>query len=236
MKQLSRSKILLYHFYPGILLTIFFILITPFAYAKGIPPQLVVLIGIPVVILPTIFVHLMKARKAEGKEKISDLIVYKEELPNFKLYGYTLGLIIFAFLVYGLTQPINLLINEKFLSWLPEWYLISDFKGFSKNLIMVTLILNLILNGFVAPIAEEIYFRGYLLPRMETFKKFAPYLSAILFSLYHFWQPQIYLTLIIALLPMTYLTWKTKSLKLAIYTHCGLNLVGVLLSFAMINQ
>ena len=101
---------------------------------------------------------------------------------------------------------------------------------------MIVLILNLILNGLLAPVLEELYFRGYLLPRMEgAFGRAAPVFNTLLFSLYHFWQPQIYLTLFIALLPMTYLVWKTQSIRLAIYTHCGLNVLGALLSLAMIN-
>ncbi len=203
---------------------------------KGIPPQLIILIGIPIIILPTIYFHLANAKIIEKRDSISDLIIYKEKLSKIKLWGYTFGLIVFAFLVYGITQPINTIITEQLFFWLPDWYKIQDFQGYSKNIIIITLVLNLILNGFIAPLAEEVYFRGYLLPRMEKLGKFAPFFSAILFSLYHFWQPQIYITLILALLPMTYLTWKTKSLKLAVYTHCGLNLVGSLLSFAVINQ
>jgi len=236
MKQLSKLKILWYHLYPGILLTGFFIVFAPLFYKEGIPPQLIILLGIPIVIIPTIYFHLVKVKKIENRDRITELIVYNEKLSKIKLIGYTLGLILFAFVVYGLTQPINSIITKNLLNWLPDWYRIQDFQGYSKNIIVITLVLNLSLNGFLAPFAEEVYFRGYLLPRMESWGKLAPLFSALLFSIYHFWQPQIYLTLIISLLPMIYLTWKTKNLRLAIYTHCGLNLVGALLSFAMINQ
>ena len=137
-------------------------------------------------------------------------------------------------MIYGITQPLNDILESKFLNWLPEWYRVRDFEGYSRRIIAIILILNLVLNGLLAPVLEEIYFRCYLLPRMESWGKSAPIISTLLFSLYHFWQPQIYLTLIIALLPMVYLVWKTKSIRLAIYTHCGLNIVGAVLSFAMI--
>ncbi|HXL59059.1 MAG TPA: CPBP family intramembrane glutamic endopeptidase, partial [Chitinophagaceae bacterium] len=90
------------------------------------------------------------------------------------------------------------------------------------------------LNGFLAPYVEEIYFRGYLLPRMAAWGKWAFVLNAILFSLYHFWQPYIYLTLILSLLPMTYMVWKTKDLRLGILTHCLLNIIGALLAFGLL--
>lgn len=236
MKQHSKLKSILYHFYPGVIITIFFSLITPFMVKAGLPPQLSMLIAIAVVVVPVLLLHLRKAKQKEGVDRINDLVVYKEKLGTKKLALYTTGLIIFAFLIYGLTQPVNEIITEKLFYWLPDWYKVRDFEGYSKTVILTTLFLNLLLNGLVAPYLEELYFRGYLLPRMETWGKLAPLWSAVLFSLYHFWQPQIYLTLIVALFPMTYLVWKTKSLKLAIYVHCGLNIIGALLSFGMINQ
>lgn len=236
MRQHSKLQSILYHFYPGVLITIFFSVITPFMVKSGLPPQLSMLMAIAVVVVPVFLLHLKKAKQKEGARRIRDLVVYNEKLATKKLILYTAGLIVFAFLIYGITQPLNQLLTENLFYWLPDWYKVRDFEGYSKSIILITLILNLLLNGILAPYLEELYFRGYLLPRMQTWGRYAPLLSAVLFSLYHFWQPQIYLTLIIALFPMTYLVWKTKSLQLAIYVHGGLNIIGALLSFAMINQ
>ena len=234
--QQSKLKSILYHFYPGILIAVFFTIATPYLVKEGLPPQLSMLLAIVIIVVPVFLIHLNKAKQQEGLNRIMDLVVYNKILPTKKIILYTIGLVFFAFFVYGLTQPLNKIITEKLFYWLPEWYKVRDFEGYSKTIIIITLVLNLLLNGLLAPYLEELYFRGYLLPRMETWGKYAPALSAILFSFYHFWQPQIYLTLIIALLPMTYLVWKTRSLKLAIYTHCGLNIVGAILSFAMLTQ
>ena len=84
-------------FIPGILLTIFFTAFTSAFYDKGIPPQLILLLGIPIIIIPALYVHLLIAKRAEQKQTISELIPYKEKLPTAKLIGYTLGLIVFAF-------------------------------------------------------------------------------------------------------------------------------------------
>lgn len=229
-------KILFYHLYPGVIITLFFVLLAPIFVRQGWPPQLAMLISIPVIVTPMLLLHLVAVRKAENVDCIMGLVPYREKLSTGKLIGYTLGLVVFAYVVYGVTQPVNEVLTQKLFYWLPDWYRVQDFQGFPRNIIIVTLILNLLFNGLLAPVVEELYFRGYLLPRMKNLGKWAPLLNAVLFSLYHFWQPQIYLTLMIALLPMTYLTWKTKSIRLAIYTHCGLNLVGALISFAMLGQ
>jgi AcrR family transcriptional regulator len=38
-------------------------------------------------------------------------------------------------------------------------------------------------------VVEELYFRGYLLPRISRFGGWAPVINCCLFALYHFWQP-----------------------------------------------
>lgn len=235
MEQHSKLKSIIFHLYPGLIIVLFFGLSTPYFLKLGLPPQLSMLTAILVVVIPLFLIHLNQARKLEKKESIRELISYTNELPTARLIGYVAGLIVLAFLVYGLTQPLNVIITEKLLFWLPEWYKVHDFTGYSKTIILITLLINLIFNGLIAPLLEEIYFRGYLLPRMRNWGNFAPLVNTILFSLYHFWQPQIYLTLMIALFPMTYLVWKTRSLKLGIYTHCGLNIIGAILSFGLIN-
>jgi uncharacterized protein len=234
MKQLSKSKSMLYHLYPGILITLGFVWLTPRMVAWGYPPQLSMLVCIVFIAVPVFIFHLVQAKKEENKPKIIQLNGYREKLPAGKLILYSLSLLVFAFLMWGLFQPFDLFFTEHVFFWLPEWYTVQDFAGYSSDIIKVTLIANLMLNGFLAPIIEEFYFRGYLLPRMEVWGKWAFVVNAVLFSLYHLWQPYIYMTLIAALLPMTYLVWKTKDLRLAILTHCLLNLVGAVLSFGLL--
>jgi membrane protease YdiL (CAAX protease family) len=234
MNQLSKSKSILYHLYPGILITFGFVLLTPWIVAKGYPPQLSMLICIVLIAVPVFIYHLIRVKRKEGKSKVIQLNGYQEKLPTGKLILYSLGLLVFAFLMWGLFQPIDQFLAEHLFFWLPEWYTVQDFEGYSEEIIKITLIANLILNGVLAPVVEEFYFRGYLLPRMEVWGKWAFVVNAVLFSLYHLWQPYIYLTLIAALLPMTYLVWKTKDLRLAILTHCLLNLTGAVLSFGLL--
>ena len=140
------------------------------------------------------------------------------------------------FFIWGITQPLNNIITQRLFNWLPDWYTVQDFTGYSKQAILITLVLNLIFNGFLAPIVEEYYFRGYLLPRMVTWGKWAFVVNTILFSFYRFWQPYVYLTLIIALLPLSWAVWKTKDLRVGIYTHCALNVLGALASFGLLMK
>ena len=234
MEQLSKAKATWYHFYPGILITISFIAITPIAYRNHYPPQLGLLISILLVAIPVMVVHLRWVRKREKVPGILALNGYINRLPTAKLILYAVGLVILSFLIWGVTQPFNQFVADRLLGWLPKWDTVQDFQGYEKGAIRLTLFVNLFLNGLLAPFVEELYFRGYLLSRMERFGKKAFAVNAVLFSLYHLWQPAIYLTLILSMLPMIYLVWKTKDLRLGILTHCLLNLIGAVFSFGLL--
>ncbi len=236
MQQLSKAKAILFHLYPGAIIMLGFIVLTPFFMKYGFPPQFGMLLSIVVVAVPLLVVHMLRAKKQENKKSIYELNGYTRKLSTGKLILYALGLVVFALAIWGATQPLNIIITQKLLNWLPAWFTVQDFTGYDKNKILITLIFNLLLNGFLAPFIEELYFRGYLLPRMQNWGKLAFVVNTILFSLYHFWQPNIYLTLILSLLPMTWLVWKTKDLRLSILTHSLLNLVGALLSFGLLNK
>lgn len=234
--HMSKTKVILYHLYPGLLITLVFTLLGPLVIQYGYPPQLAILIAIALVAVPVFYIHLSKAKKEENTRSIYKLNGLSNKLPRGKLILYSVALLIVMYLIWGLTQPLNKIITEKVFYWLPEWYTVQDFAGYGKKEILITLVFNFLLNGFIAPWFEELYFRGYLLSRMNHWGKKAVVVNTILFSLYHFWQPYIYVTLIVSLLPMIWLVWKTKDLRLAILTHSLLNLVGALASFGLVNK
>ena len=236
IKQLSKPQAIFYHRYPGIIIVLSFAVLTPILAAHDYPPQLGILASIILVAIPLFISHLNWAKKKENRQSFWQLNGYKNKLSNGKLVLYSLALVVFMFLVWGITQPLDKIISQKLLAWLPAWFTVQDFQNYSREIIVLTLVVNLLVNGFLAPFIEEFYFRGYLLPRMAAWGKWAFVLNALLFSLYHFWQPYVYLTLILSLLPMTWLVWKTRDLRLAILTHCLLNIIGALLSFGLIMK
>ena len=94
------------------------------------------------------------------------------------------------------------------------------------NYLKLTLIITIIINGFIGPIIEETYFRGYLLARMGIFGKFAPLINMLIFSLYHFFTPWQFLTRIIAGTPWVYSVWINRNHKIGSIVHCTLNICG----------
>ena len=236
MQQLSKTRAVLFHLYPGVISTVCFALLTPLFLKYQLPPQFSILLIIAIVAVPLLLLHINRAKKEEQKDKLTQINGYNNKLTTSRLILCIAGLVMFMFFIWGITQPLNKIITEKLFTWLPAWYTVQDFTGYSKKIIVVTLIFNLVINGILAPIVEEYYFRGYLLPRMAAWGKWSFVVNAILFSLYHFWQPHVYLTLLIALLPLSWLVWKTRDLRVGIYTHCALNIIGALASFGLLMK
>jgi hypothetical protein len=234
MIQLSKSKAILFHLYPGVIMTVCFLLLSPLLVKLGLPPLFTLLALILVLVIPMLFVHLNNIKRAEFKNAITNVNGFQQKLPFGKLVLYVLLLALLAFIIWGATAPLSNYIKTNLFHWIPASYSFESLKGYSRSIIITTLVMNLLLNGIAAPVAEEFYFRGYLLPRMQTWGKYAFAVNAVLFSLYHFWQPEIYITLMLSLLPMSYAVWKTNDIRVGIYTHSLLNIIGAILSFSLL--
>ena len=103
------------------------------------------------------------------------------------------ALVIVAFIGFGVSMAFEPAVIASGFGWLPDWFVrwidIDRIAAYSRDAWLVTLAAFLVLNGFVGPIVEELYFRGYLLPRMDRMGRWAPLDNVSLFSLYHFWSP-----------------------------------------------
>ena len=89
-------------------------------------------------------------------------------------------------------------------------------------------------NGIVGPVVEELYFRGYLLPRIAWLGRWAPVLNTVLFSLYHFFTPWANVGRIVALLPMVYTAWWKRNIYLSMAVHVLWNLGAMMLLLAVL--
>ena len=91
----------------------------------------------------------------------------------------------------------------------------------------IVLIAHIVLTGILVPITEELYFRGYLLPRMPSqFGRLRPAAHSLLFSVYHFDTPWMIPVRTLGLLPLIFVTLHTRSVRPGIVAHCLVNLAN----------
>ncbi len=234
---------ILLHLLPGAALTLFVVVAAPALRSAGFPTVFALFAGIGLVIVPielgVLFAH---ARRTTGTFSLRSTVVYRERLPARRLVPITIGLFAwFAVWLVVATAVLDEWIAERFFTWIPDaiWqFSMVDQAGESAptSALVILVVVAFVFNGVVGPVTEELYFRGYLLPRIDRYGGWAPVLNTVLFSLYHFWTPWQNLTRIVGLLPMTWLAWRTRSTQLAIATHVTINLVFLLGLAALVLQ
>jgi uncharacterized protein len=223
---------ILLHLFPGAALTVFIVFAAPTVVGLGFPVVFALFAGIGLVIVPLELGYLLlHARRTTGTWSLERTVGYRRRLPRKQLIRWTAGLTVWFLLFFALsTALLDEWLADTFFAWMPESILQFSRVGEAGEPVataaLVTLVaVAFVFNGVVGPVVEELYFRGHLLPRLERFGRGAPVLNTVLFLVYHFWTPWQVPARVIGLLPMTWLTWRERSLQLAIATHVTINLL-----------
>lgn len=229
-------RIVALHLLPGAALTIIYIFLLRIGLLANLPKLILLGISAMLSIVPIELGYLFYvSRKEEGSYNIFKILGLKSKLKIREYIVYTFLLFIIAGIFLIISKPIsNFLLNYIF-SWIPSWFsYIQDMSLFSRNLILITTLVNLLVFTLIAPITEELYFRGFLLARMKWLGKYSVLLNVVFFAAYHFWSPWLIVSRIIAMLPLYYIVYKKNSLKLAILVHCFLNFTDVVTLIALL--
>jgi uncharacterized protein len=230
VEQLSVPALIGLSLIPGALVTIMFVALAPIATAAGFPVIAALLASIAIVMVPVELGIVMWAGRGHASP-LGAMIPYREPISARDWAWLVPGLIVLAFLGFGIHMLIEPQIISSLFSWVPDWFvspLVPDrIADFSSTAWIITIAAYFALNGLIGPIVEETYFRGYLLPRMERFGRWAPLFNTALFSLYHFWSPWQFFARILGIGPMVYaVRWK-RNIYLGMVVHCTLNVIGV---------
>ncbi len=231
VEQHSLSKSVFLHLFPGAVIAAIVWIVSRFL----IPPELPKALGfyiVAIVIMPVMFLLIIK--KGSDNGKISDSIGYREKMPLIKIVIFSTISLVFAIIVFVLTKPLAATLQTWAFSIIGDTFDIADYlinpDRYSKRVLILTWGLTLISTSTVLPFLEEVYFRGYLLPRIDRFGLLAPILGAVLFSVYHFFSFWMIPIRIVATLPMILFVWKYRNIKIGIIAHILLNFAGDSLS------
>lgn len=234
VEQHTLAKSILLHLLPGFFLTIIFIIAVPFAVRRGIPSFLVLMIAGLLFLIPFELGYLLyQAKKRNGSFSLKGIVVFRQPIPVWQYLVLTflmLGWVYFAFMI--VFAPFEKPIIDTFFSWVPDMYFVESFFNqidqYSRFLLITTAVLGFFFNGLIGPVVEELYFRGFLLPRISRLGRWAPLLNTVLFSLYHFFTPWQNPVRILALTPLYYAVWWKKNIYLGMIVHCLINIIAAI--------
>lgn len=236
-EQHTVGRSLALHILPGLLIGSVFVISVPLAMRMGFPPLFaMVTAGIAVGLSFQLWHLLNEGRRRNGIWSLEGIVLYREPMPLWQYFAWVPLFTVAAFVVNALTSPIGTaLLNA--LPWLPGWFEMRDLSTlapYPRSALFITLALYLLLNGIAAPLIEEMYFRGYLMPRLARFGRWAPLIEVAMFTVYHIWQPYYWITQFLSMLPVVAaVSWK-RSIRLGIIVHALLNIIGGLLLAARV--
>ena len=169
---------------------------------------------------------LFEGRKQNGKLSLKGVVLYREKIPWGTFALIFIGAFVGVYLLIMLVTPLNAFLTESLFSALPEWMFLeeqSQYLAFAKNVLVITFAVQLVLTGVVLPWIEELYFRGYFLPRISRYKGWAPVIGGLFFGLYHIWQPFGFLTVFVLGAALSYIVMWKRDIRLSIGLHVFAN-------------
>ncbi len=225
--------------FPGVALGAFIVGTAPLLKRWGLDPIFALFGGIGLVIVPLELGCLaIVAHRTTGSWSPLALTDYKSKLPPKRLLPMAISLAIWFILT--LIAWITLLegwVIDRLPSWVPDsimQFAQTNAQGDlpSAGVVAALLVIAFVCNGLVGPMTEELYFRGYLLPRIDRYGIWAPLLSTLLFSLYHVWTPWRWPQIVVGFLPLAFVAWRTRSIYVSMIAHMTVNNIFLMMLIA----
>jgi membrane protease YdiL (CAAX protease family) len=215
------------HLAPGAALLLFFLATVPVLRAAGLPPVWGLLVGTLLVMVPVELWLVVRSHSGTSRSRLSWSALGLRRLSRADLRPLLLTGAA-CLLLPGLVVWLEPLIRTELFGWLPNWFSagLGGLASYPAAVQATTVVLWLISQVVVGPAVEEIYFRGWLLSRLPGSPFLACTVNAALFSLYHFWQPQAWLTIFLFALPLAVLTHTQRNATVAVVVHCAVNLIA----------
>jgi membrane protease YdiL (CAAX protease family) len=236
----SLVKSVLLHLVPGACVMLFYFHAAPIVIHAGYPPGLTLLIAFLVVGIPIeLGILLYQGKRMHGRFTLRDVVLFRERMPAWQYIAFFLVLFVFAIGVLFATSSVTAWLSTNVFPWIPP-YLKPDPPTFVpapvRSAIMFTLVVALFVDGLINPIVEELYFRGYLLPRIAWLGWLAPVTNAFLFAAQHYWQPYNFpLIFLIQLAVVSVVYWR-RNIYIGMLTHCAANTIGAVMSLIAFSR
>jgi CAAX protease family protein len=234
--QLGVPHVILLHLAPGVVFTAFLIVVSRVFTEHGLTAYMAELIAIPVCLVPVLAgVVRLWSRRTEGERSIVQAITYRR--PGGVTDYLLLPVLLYAcWAVCSLVVvPLTSYLEAHLFGWFPAQLgthaLVTGVASSPRGQRYATLVLAILLSGGLAPLAEEAYFRDYLLPRMRRWGSLAPVVNALLFGLYHFFTPWNLPAVFVAFVPIAFVVQARKNFRIGLVVHAMFNLTGVLTLF-----
>jgi hypothetical protein len=221
------------HLLPGLIIgLVYFVLKAPTA-RLGYPSIMALMVSIAIALIPLELGYLIiQGFKRNKKFSLEGIVTYRVHIPFWNYLVYIPVLFIGIGLVFTLLKPLDRFLWHTMFSWIPQIEGGLQ-KGFTREILVKTYVMVAVFGMILGPIVEELYFRGYLLPRMKYAGKFSPLIHSFLFSIYHVFTPWMIVTRTVGMIPLAYAV-KRKNLNISMIVHILINSIDVIMGMVFI--
>lgn len=225
------------HLLPGVLGGAAYYALAPLVRAWGFPTLAALILAGIFVLVPVELGLVCAGSRREGSVSPLGAVRYRQPLPLPQYLLWVPVIFLSSAALMTLLTPVGDALGALF-QWMPETFRVGmGLTGeYSRPVLIATYLTGLLAVVVIVPVVEEIYFRGYLLPRLPVSGRWAPLAHSGLFALYHTWTPWMVVTRTIGVLPLIYVVRWKKNLTLGILAHCLLNVIDIIVGLVFILQ
>lgn len=231
--MLPWHQTLALHFGPGILFFASFLALAPVAEAAGFPRELgFTLAGLLVVTPFQLWFLRRQALQTTGRPSVMGAVAYRQPLSAARTTTVVVALTAFAAVVYFGGAGFVDWTQGALFGWMPDSLRVGseDLDDFSTSVAVTAVLLNLVGDGVISPIAEELYFRGNLMARLPVRRLLLPVTSAALFSCSHLWEPELWLTVFVVQVANCWAVLRFGNVRTAVLFHVIANSIVTLIT------
>jgi membrane protease YdiL (CAAX protease family) len=237
--ELSGPLLIVLHLVPGIMFAVLFWVLSWMLVARGFTAYLALLIAIPACLVPVqIGIMLLWSVRSTGTRSLSETIGYRRKGTVVEYVVLPVVLFLCCGVLSIAFSPITQYLDTHLSAWLPVWAtqeaLINGVASCPPMQRNITLLLAVLFSGFLAAATDELYFRGFLLPRMERWGWAAPVVNSLLFAVYHFYFPGNVPGIFVQFLPIAYVVMIRKNWRIGAVVHIMFNLWSVFTVFGFL--
>jgi membrane protease YdiL (CAAX protease family) len=229
----SLIQSIILHLLPGVLTGGFYFLALQPVARMGYPSIFALYLAIAFILVPVeLGFLLVQGKKKTGRFTLQGLISYQKSIPWWQYFVWVTIIFVIVGALMTLFKPIDSFLQKNLFFWMPDVNTGLD-GTYSKTILIVTYSMSLIFNVLLGPIVEELFFRGYLLPRMKG--KFAILFHSFLFAAVHVFTPWMIIARTIGFLPILFGTTK-KNIYVGMIVHMLCNAIGFVTGIIYISK
>lgn len=225
----STTQSVVLHLFPGILVGCFYFLAQQPVANVGYPSITALILAYAFILIPVELGYLLyQGKKKTGRFTLQGIISYRNSIPWWQYFVWVFIIFIAVGVIFTLLKPVDAFLQRELFFWMPDINYGLD-GNYSRKTLIVTYSLVLLFIAVLTPLVEELYFRGYLLPRMKG--KYATLFHSFLFAAQHFVTPWMLITRTLGLLPLL-VGVKKKNIYVGIIIHILCNMMNVVTGIA----